>query len=146
MTKGNFAVLATMLLSLTSIAAAFAEDQRYIIIRNTDSVWVPGGICALQFRLGNGGGAQGFNKLAVTMRVKDKQGNILEEGVMDVEPFGDSDATRSQHAFLETSCNDEASSIEIVNATEETDGKEINLPLSTFDPQYYQPLAVSITK
>lgn len=146
MIKGNFAVLATMLLSLASIAAASAEDQRYISIRNTDSVWAPGGICTLQFRLDNGGGAQGFNQLAVTMRVKDKQGNILEEGVMDVEPFGDSDATRSQHAFLETTCNDEASSIDIVKATEESDGKEINLPLSTFDPQYYQPLGVSITK
>lgn len=42
MIKGNFAVLATMLLSLASIAAASAEDQRYISIRNTDSVWVPG--------------------------------------------------------------------------------------------------------
>jgi len=144
--RGNKAIVAALLLAITCISAASAEEQRYISIRNTDSVWVPGGVCSLQFRLDNGGSGQGFNKLAVTMQVKDNKGGTIEEGVMDVKPFGDSDATRSQNAYLETSCNDDATSIEVVKATEMENGKEVSLPLSVFDTQYYKPLTVSVKK
>ncbi|WP_405042230.1 IrmA family protein [Pantoea sp. SORGH_AS_0659] len=144
--KGSRTILALIALSISGISSAYAEEQRYISIRNTDSVWVPGGICSLQFRLDNGGSGQGFNKLAVTMRVKDNKGDILEEGIMDVEPFGDSDATRSQNAYLETTCNDDASSVEVVKATEMINGKEFSLPLSVFDTQYYKPLTVTVNK
>ncbi|MGP2540202.1 IrmA family protein [Pantoea agglomerans] len=144
--KGSRTILAVIALSISGISSAYAEEQRYISIRNTDSVWVPGGICSLQFRLDNGGSGQGFNKLAVTMRVKDNKGDILEEGIMDVEPFGDSDATRSQNAYLETTCNDNASSVEVVKATEMINGKEFSLPLSVFDTQYYKPLTVTVNE
>lgn len=146
MIKGKRAILALIALAVSGISSVYAEEQRYISIRNTDSVWVPGGVCSLQFRLDNGGSGQGFNKLAVTMRVKDNKGDILEEGVMDVEPFGDSDATRSQNAYLETTCNDDASSIEVVKATEMINGKEFSLPSSVFDTQYYKPLTVTVNK
>ncbi|MGC0807316.1 IrmA family protein [Pantoea agglomerans] len=146
MIKGSRTILAVIALSISGISSAYAEEQRYISIRNTDSVWVPGGICSLQFRLDNGGSGQGFNKLAVTMRVKDNKGDILEEGIMDVEPFGDSDATRSQNAYLETTCNDNASSVEVVKATEMINGKEFSLPLSVFDTQYYKPLTVTVNE
>ncbi|MBJ4234816.1 hypothetical protein JGD96_24390, partial [Salmonella enterica subsp. enterica serovar Rissen] len=65
-------------------------------------------------------------------------------GVMNVEPFGDSDAARSQDAFLEGECQDDTSTIEVVKATESRNGKEVNLPLSIFDPQYYKPLPVTV--
>lgn len=146
MIKGNRAILAIIALAVSGISSASAEEQRYISIRNTDSVWVSGGICSLQFRLDNGGSGQGFNKLAVTMRVKDNKGGTLEEGVMDVEPFGDSDATRSQNAYLETICNDDATSVEVVKATEIENGKEVSLPLTVFDTLYYKPLTVSVNK
>ncbi|MFS2221986.1 hypothetical protein JWF83_05695 [Pantoea sp. B65] len=146
MIKGSRAILAVIALSISGISSAYAEEQHYISIRNTDSVWVPGGLCSLKFQLDNGGSGQGFNKLAVTMRVKDNKGDIIEEGVMDVEPFGDSDATRSQNAYLETTCNDDASSIEVVKATEMINGKEFSLPLSVFDTQYYKPLTVTVNK
>ncbi|NQS85445.1 hypothetical protein HO175_08800 [Pantoea allii] len=146
MIKGNRAILAIIALAVSGISSASEEEQRYISIRNTDSVWVSGGICSLQFRLDNGGSGQGFNKLAVTMRVKDNKGGTLEEGVMTVEPFGNSDATRSQNAYLETTCNDDATSVEVVKATEIDNGKEVSLPLSVFDTQYYKPLTVSVNK
>lgn len=146
MIKGSRAILAVIAMSVSCISSAYAEEQRYISIRNTDSVWLPGGICSIQFRLDNGGSGRGFNKLAVTMRVKDNKGDILEEGVMDVEPFGDSDATRSQNAYLETTCNDDDYSIEVVKATEMKNGKEVSLPLSVFDTQYYKPLTVTVNK
>lgn len=63
---------------------------------------------------------------------------------MDVAPFGDSDATRSQEAFLEHECVENVSAIEIMTATEERNGHQARLPLSVFDPQYYQPLSVSV--
>ncbi|WP_249925546.1 IrmA family protein, partial [Escherichia coli] len=45
--------------TLTS-APLRAQDQRYISIRNTDTIWLPGNICAYQFRLDNGGNDEGF--------------------------------------------------------------------------------------
>ncbi|MDZ7279157.1 IrmA family protein [Pantoea eucrina] len=144
MKKGKWIIRVGIALAVSSLSAVAAGEQRYISIRNTDSVWVPGGICALQFRLDNGGSGQGFNNLALTLRIKNKQGETLEEGVMEVEPFGDSDATRTQQAYLDAPCHDDATSVEVINASETSDGKEINLPLSIFDAQYYQPLTVSI--
>lgn len=32
-------------------SSAYADEQRYISIRNTDTVWTPGNICSYQFRL-----------------------------------------------------------------------------------------------
>ena len=49
-----------------------AQDQRYISIRNTDTIWLPGNICAYQFRLDNGGNDEGFGPLTITLQLKDK--------------------------------------------------------------------------
>ena len=65
-------------------------------------------------------------------------------GNMEVAAFGDSDATRSQEASLENECVENVSSVEIMKATEERNGYQVDLPLSIFDPQYYQPLPVSV--
>lgn len=131
-------------LMLCHLSSAYADEQRYISIRNTDTMWTPGNICVYQFRLDNGGSGVGFGQLAVLLRLKDKAGNTLATGTMDVAPFGDSDATRSQEAFLEHECVENVSAVEIMKATEEHNGHQVRLPLPIFDPQYYQPLSVSI--
>ncbi|EAA4684035.1 hypothetical protein I4T90_001803 [Salmonella enterica subsp. enterica serovar Panama] len=131
-------------LSLGLLASAQADEQRYISIRNTDTVWVPGNVCVYQFRLDNGGSGEGFGPLTLSLRLKDKAGNTLAMGNMDVAAFGDSDATRAQEASLEKECVENASSVEIMKATEARNGYQIDLPLSVFDPQYYRPLAVSV--
>lgn len=131
-------------LSLGLLASAQADEQRYISIRNTDTVWVPGNVCVYQFRLDNGGSGEGFGPLTLSLRLKDKKGNTLAMGNIDVAPFGDSDATRSQDAFLEHECVENVSAVEIMKATEERNGHQVRLPLSVFDPQYYQPLPVSV--
>jgi hypothetical protein len=131
-------------LMLCHPSSAYADEQRYISIRNTDTVWTPGNICAYQFRLGNGGSGVGFGPLAVSLRLKDKAGNTLAIGSMDVAPFGNSDATRTQEAFLEHECIENVSAVEIIKATEERNGYQSDLPLSVFDSQYYQPLPVSV--
>ncbi len=135
---------AIVVLMLCHLSSAYADEQRYISIRNTDTVWNPGNICVYQFRLDNGGSGVGFGPLSVSLGLKDKAGNTLATGTMDVAPFGDSDATRSQEAFLEHECVENVSAIEIMTATEERNGHQARLPLSVFDPQYYQPLSVSV--
>ncbi|MCW6556539.1 IrmA family protein [Yersinia ruckeri] len=132
------------ILTLSLLAQAQANEQRYISIRNTDTMWTPGNICVYQFRLDNGGSGVGFGQLAVSLRLKDKAGNTLATGTMDVAPFGDSDATRSQEAFLEHECVENVNAVEIMKATEERNGHQVRLPLSVFDPQYYQPLPISV--
>ena len=94
-------VISVFALSLCLLSPTQAEEQRYISIRNTDMVWVPGNVCVWQFRLDNGGSGEGFGPLTLFLRLKDKQGNTLAVGEMSVEPFGDSDATRTQEASLE---------------------------------------------
>lgn len=135
---------AIVLLMLCHPSSAYADEQRYISIRNTDTVWTPGNICVYQFRLDNGGSGVGFGPLSVSLGLKDKAGNTLATGTMDVAPFGDSDAARSQEASLEHECVENASAVEIMKATEERNGHQARLPLSVFDPQYYQPLSVSV--
>lgn len=137
-------VLSVCALSLCLLSPAQAEEQRYIIIRNTDMVWVPGNICVWQFRLDNGGNGEGFGPLTLSLRLKDKGGNTLAMGNMGVAAFGDSDATRSQEASLENECVENVNSVEIMKATEERNGYQIDLPLSVFDPQYYRPIQVTV--
>lgn len=131
-------------LMLCHLSSAYADEQRYISIRNTDTVWVPGNVCVYQFRLDNGGSGEGFGPLILSLRLKDKSGNTLAMGNMEVAAFGDNDAMRSQEASLENECVENVSSVEIMKAIEEHNGYQIDLPLSIFDPQYYQPLPVSV--
>jgi hypothetical protein len=105
---------------------------------------VPGNVCVWQFRLDNGGSGEGFGPLTLSLRLKDKGGNTLAMGNMSVAAFGDSDATRSQEASLENECVENVSSVEIMKATEERNGYQIDLPLSVFDPQYYRPIQVTV--
>ncbi len=80
----------------------------------------------------------------MSLRLKDEAGKILAQGVMEVAPFGESDAIRSQDAFLEHECVEGVSAVEISKVTELHTGHQTDLPLSIFDPQYYQPLSVSV--
>ena len=137
-------VISVFTLSLCLLSLAQAEEQRYISIRNTDMVWVPGNVCVWQFRLDNGGSGEGFGPLTLSLRRKEKGGNTLAMGNRTVAAFGDSDATRSQEASLENECVENVSSVEIMKATEERNGYPIDLPLSIFDPQYYRPIQVTV--
>ena len=107
-------VISAFALSLCLLSPAQAEEQRYISIRNTDMVWVPGNVCVWQFRLDNGGSGEGVGPLTLFLRLKDKGGNTLVMGNMAVAAFGESDATRSQEASLENECVENVSSVEIM--------------------------------
>ena len=88
-------VISVFALSLCLLSPAQAEEQRYISIRNTDMVWVPGNVCVWQFRLDNGGSGEGFGPLTLSLRLKDKGGNTLVMGNMAVAAFGESDDSLS---------------------------------------------------
>ncbi|HDL6876045.1 TPA: hypothetical protein PXL76_004135 [Yersinia enterocolitica] len=140
-------LLASLFLGLGWHSASLAEEQRYISIRNTDSMWIQG-MCSLVFRLDNGGAGE-FGHLSVTIQLNDKTGHPLSEGTLDVPPFGDSDATRSVETATEFECDavEKASTISIVEAREiHSNNTLVNLSLSTFDPQYYQPLKIKVSQ
>ncbi|EOI6871579.1 IrmA family protein [Yersinia enterocolitica] len=140
-------LLASLFLGLGWHSASLAEEQRYISIRNTDSIWIQG-MCSLVFRLDNGGAGE-FGHLSVTIQLNDKTGRPLSEGTLDVPPFGDSDATRSVETATEFECDavEKASTISIVEASEiHSNNTLVNLSLSTFDPQYYQPLKIKVSQ
>ena len=140
-------LLASLFLGLGCSSASLAEEQRYISIRNTDSVWIQG-VCLLVFRLDNGGVGE-FSNLSVIIQLNDKAGHILSKGTLDVPPFGDSDATRSVDTSTEFDCEmvEKASTISIVEANEiRGNNNMVKLPLSTFDPQYYQPLKIKVSQ
>ncbi|MWU51541.1 IrmA family protein, partial [Escherichia coli] len=114
--------MTAFILGLTWSAPLRAQDQRYISIRNTDTIWLPGNICAYQFRLDNGGNDEGFGPLTITLQLKDKYGQTL--------------VTRK----METECVENVATTEIIKATEESNGHRVSLPLSVFNPQDYHPL------
>lgn len=105
----------------------------------------PGNICAYQFRLDNGGNDEGFGPLTITLQLKDKYGQTLVTRKMETEAFGDSNATRTTDAFLETECVENVATTEIIKATEESNGHRVSLPLSVFDPQDYHPLLITVS-
>ena len=59
--------------------------------------------------------------------------------------FGDSNATRTTDAFLETECVENVATTEIIKATEESNGHRVSLPLSVFDPRDYHPLLITVS-
>ncbi|CAM7017543.1 TPA: hypothetical protein RVT87_004429 [Escherichia coli] len=120
-------MITAFILGLTWSAPLRAQDQRYISIRNTDTIWLPGNICAYQFRLDNGGNDEGFGPLTITLQLKDKYGQTL--------------VTRK----METECVENVATTEIIKATEESNGHHVSLPLSVFDPQDYHPLLITVS-
>ena len=102
-------------------------------------------ICAYQFRLDNGGNDEGFGPLTITLQLKDKYGQTLVTRKMETEAFGDSNATRTTDAFLETECVENVATTEIIKATEESNGHRVSLPLSVFNPQDYHPLLITVS-
>ncbi|MEM8191497.1 IrmA family protein [Morganella morganii] len=64
-----------------------------------------------------------FGALELTLRMKDGQGKVLGDTVLEVEPFGDSSATRATFAGLEIPCEDVAE-FEVVKAVEDQNGRK----------------------
>lgn len=104
----------------------------------------PGNICAYQFRLDNGGNDEGFgphHHSATQRQIWSDAGDQK----METEAFGDSNATRTTDAFMETECVENVATTEIIKATEESNGHRVSLPLSVFDPQDYHPLLITVS-
>ena len=126
-------MITAFILGLTWSAPLRAQDQRYISIRNTDTIWLP------EIFVPTSSGwimAETMKDLAltITLQLKDKYGQTLVTRKMETEAFGDSNATRTTDAFLETECVENVATTEIIKATEESNGHRVSLPLSVFDP------------
>lgn len=146
MKRTTHILLMSLLLSLGWSTISQAEAHRAISIRNTDSMWIQG-LCSLVFSLDNGGDGE-FGNLSVTLQLMDKTGHALSKGTLHVPSFGDSDATRSVNTATEFACDavENTSTITIIQASEQRDDHTwITLPLETFEPQYYQPLKITLS-
>ena len=73
-----------------------------------------------------------FGALELTLRMKDGKGKVLGDTILEVEPFGDSSATRATFTGLEIPCEDVAE-FEVVKAVEDQNGRKVELPLSIFE-------------
>ncbi|MFB2903382.1 IrmA family protein [Aeromonas jandaei] len=139
------------LLASTLIFSALtcnAQEQRYLAIQHTDTVYANQGVCAYHFSL-DSGGADEFGHLYITLQFNDKKGKALAESTLEVEPFGGSSATRYGGGFTEVDCGqvEQAKSIAIIQATEVFAHNQVTrLPISTFTftPEFHQPLKITV--
>ncbi|WP_323893880.1 IrmA family protein [Aeromonas veronii] len=129
-----------------SALACSAQEQRYLAIQHTDTVYANQGVCAYHFSL-DSGGADEFGHLYITLQFNDKKGKALAESTLEVEPFGGSSATRYGGGFTEVDCGqvEQANSIAIIQATEVFAHNQVTrLPISTFTPEFHQPLKITV--
>lgn len=134
MNKINLLVAVGVFALSTSV---MAEEQRYASITHTSSNFINRGYCGYSFTLDNGGNHMvldhaGFGALELTLRMKDRQGKVLGDEVLEVDPFGDTGASRATFTGLEIPCEDIAE-FEVVKAVEDQNGRKVELPLSIFE-------------
>ena len=147
MNKINLFIAAGILALSTS---AIAEEQRYASITHTSSNFINRGYCGYSFTLDNGGNHMvldhaEFGALELTLRIKDKQGKVLGDEVMEVEPFGDTSASRATFTGLEIPCEDIAE-FQVIKVVENQNGRKVELPLSIFEANNPELAKVSVAK
>ncbi|MEM0554024.1 MULTISPECIES: IrmA family protein [Aeromonas] len=128
-------------------STCIAQEQRYLVIQHTDTVYANQGVCAYHFSLDSGGAGE-FGRLYITLQFNDKKGKPLTESTLEVGPFGGSSATRYGGGFTEVDCGqvEQAKSITIIQATEVFAHNQVTqLPISTFTPKFYQPLKITVS-
>ncbi|WP_349918581.1 IrmA family protein [Aeromonas veronii] len=142
----KFLVVALTACGLLWSHPSHAEEQRYLTIQHTDTVYANQGACAYHFSL-DSGGADEFGQLYITLQFNDKKGKALAESTLEVESFGGSSATRYGAGFTEVDCAqvEQAKSIAIIQATEVLANNQVTpLPISTFTPELHQPLKITV--
>lgn len=135
------------LLAISAYSLA-EEQQRYASITHTSSNFINQGYCGYSFILDNGGSHMvldhaEFGALEITLRMKDEQGKVLGDTVLEVESFGDSSATRASFTGLEIPCEDVAE-FEVVKVVEDQNGRKVELPLSIFEANNPELAKVSV--
>ena len=139
-------LLTTVVAALFCTTVSHAEEQRSLTIQHTDTVYANQGVCAYHFSL-DSGGADEFGRLYITLQFNDKKGKSLAESTLEVEPFGGSNATRYGSGFTEVDCAqvEQVKSIAITQATEVLAHNQVTrLPVSTFTPEFHQPLKITV--
>ncbi|PWC18959.1 IrmA family protein [Brenneria corticis] len=139
---GLFKVSAfTALITLATIGNVHAIE-----IWHTDTVWAGQGVCSAQFTLDNGGAfGEPVGKLEISVDVLDKSGKVQQKDTLNVEPFGDSDATRYQTALLEGEnyCESDLT-INITKVAEIVGSEKKILPVTEFTTREFKPYTVLV--
>lgn len=133
MKKILYTAISAMLFSIPAIS--LADSQRFASITHIDSNYINQGICAYLFKVDNGAGAMGsaFNNLEISLRANDLFGNQISKHTLEAEAFGDSNATRTTFALLETECINDLHEFEITEIMEaQPNGRMLELPRYIF--------------
>ncbi|KAA8996688.1 hypothetical protein FJU30_21020 [Affinibrenneria salicis] len=131
----------TALITLVTIGNVHAIE-----IWHTDTVWAGQGACSAQFTLDNGGAfGEPVGKLEISVDVLDKSGKVLQKDTLNVEPFGDSNATRYQTALLEGEnyCESDLT-INITQVIEIAGRAKKALPVNEFSAREFKPYTVLV--
>lgn len=87
----NRYVLASTL--IFSAIACSAQEQRYLAIQHTDTIYANQGICAYNFSLDSGGADEDLVICISRCNLMTKRAKRLVESTLEVEPFGGSSAS-----------------------------------------------------
>ncbi|GHA00212.1 hypothetical protein GCM10007162_15590 [Ignatzschineria ureiclastica] len=125
--------IATLTLLASSMSLAFGQTERSARIMPITSDYIGQGYCSYLFKVDNGGSGSEFKNLKLSLNAKDMFGQIIDQQKLEIEGFGDSNATSTTFGLLETECIDALHEFEIVDAQErQPDGRWLQLPLYLF--------------
>lgn len=133
------------LLSFNVTAQSNTDYPRSIVITHTQDSFAGQGFCSYTFNL-DSSNVDKFGDLEIKINALNEKGNKVAEGILNIDSFGGSMATKSQDGFLEIECRDDISNFEIVSAKEKIGKTYKPISLSTFTAENPKLATVSIKK
>lgn len=143
MKKSISSIILLSTLSFYSIAQS--NDQRSIVITHTQDNFAGQGYCSYAFKL-ESDNIDKFGDLEIKINAMDKKEKKIAEGILSVNSFGDSMATKSQEGFLEIECSDDIVNFEIVSAKEKIGENYKNITINIFTANNPKLATTSIKK
>lgn len=127
--------------STVSACLLFAAPSHAIEIWHSNTVWANQGMCSATFMLD--GGMESVGSLEIGFDLVDAKNNLVAHDALQVEPFGDSDATRYQTAFAEGEHYCESNLTLRLTSLALVNGKTKQpLPLSLLTPRAFIPFPI----
>ena len=133
--------------ALPFIIATLATPVHAIEFWNSNKVWAGQGQCSAVFTF-DSGAMSPIKNLQVAVSALDKSGKKVGGGILQVNSFGDSNATRYAEAFLEgEAICAESLTILVTKATATIDNKRVDLlATKNLSVRSFKPFAIQIGK
>lgn len=120
----------------------FFKPVQALEIWHSSTVWANQGMCSATFTLDSGMESVGHLKIGIALI--DPQGKVVTNDELEVESFGDSEATRYQTTYGEgESYCDSDLRVQLVSLSVEQNGATRSLPLSLLTPREFVPFKIT---